>query len=254
MQPGPDEPGSMRGLSSEKLRPKRDPRVSVAKAAVGRLQEMIRDGHLPIGSALPPQRELAQSLNVSRASLREACSILATIGVISIEPGRGTFVRDRLDGQPTPTGVPWRFAERYSPAEVYQFRYVAECHAAQLAAMNHTDEEMEELTRNLELFRRATRELDIATYAQSDFDFHKLIMRFSRNRLLADMHQNFASVLLESQRLPLTRRDRLWEAVMEHERIVEALAMHDPDGAGYYMRRHLSQACNRAGITITELA
>ena len=246
------------GVSSHQDRDKggvrRDLGVSVAQAAVATLQEMIRDGRLPRGSALPPQRELARALNVSRASLREAFSILATIGVISIEPGRGTFVRETSEGEITlPSGASWRFAARYSPAEVYQFRYVAECHAAQLAAMNHTDAEMLEIEANLRAFQRAARELDLSTYAQSDFQFHKLIMRFSRNRLMADMHRNFANVLLESQRLPLARRDRLWEAVTEHERIVEAMAMNDPDGAGYYMRQHLSRACNRAGITITEL-
>ena len=245
-------------VSDQRVRPdggvRRDLGVGVAQAAVATLQEMIRDGRLPRGSALPPQRELARLLNVSRASLREAFSILATIGVISIEPGRGTFVRESADGEITlPTGAAWRFAARYSPAEVYQFRYVAECHAAQLAAMNHTDDEMREIEANLKGFQRAARELDIPTYTQSDFEFHKLIMRFSRNRLMADMHQNFANVVLESQRLPLARRDRIWEAVTEHERIVEAMAKNDPDGAGYYMRQHLSRACNRAGITITEL-
>lgn len=243
-----------RGQTGDNTGVKRDPGISVAQAAMAILQEMIRDGRLPVGSALPPQRELARVLNVSRASLREALSILATIGVISIEPGRGTFVRETPEGELTlPAGTPWRFAARYSPAEVYEFRYVAEFYAAQLAAMNHTDAEMQEINSNLEAFRRATREPDIVAYAQADFEFHKLIMRFSRNRLLADMHKNFASVLLESQRLPLARRDRLWEAVREHERIVEALAMNDPEGAGYYMRRHLSRACDRAGITIMEL-
>jgi GntR family transcriptional repressor for pyruvate dehydrogenase complex len=230
---------------------KREPAPSAAQMAVATLQKMIEDERLPPNAPLPPQRELARELDVSRATLREALSILATIGLVSIEPGRGTFVRAASDAAEASATPSWRFAARYSPAEVYQFRYIAESHAAQLAAMNHTDAEIEELEENLQSFRKAAHALDFAAFAQIDFDFHRLIMRFSRNRLLADMHHSFARVLLESSRLPV-RRDKLWDPVTEHERVVEALKMGDPEGAGYYMRRHLSRTADRAGIAITE--
>lgn len=239
------------GQTATPTKRKREPAPTAAQMAVSALQKMIEEEQLAPSAPLPPQRELAKELDVSRATLREALSILATIGLVSIEPGRGTFVRARSDAAemaPTPS---WRFAARYSPAEVYQFRYIAESHAAQLAAMNHTDAEMEELQENLQAFRRAARELDFAAFAQIDFEFHQLIMRFSRNRLLADMHDSFARILLESTRLPV-KRDKLWDPVMEHERIVEALTMGDPEGAGYYMRRHLARTADRVGIAITE--
>lgn len=231
-----------------------EPSANVTQAIVATLQGMIRDGTFKTGAALPPQRDLAQRLGVSRASLREAVSILGTLGQLSIEQGRGTFLVSSVEGarlgQPIGT---WRFATRYSPEEVYQFRLIAESHAVQLAAMNHSDEELLELNRNLEHFRLATRQADLGAYAKADFDFHRLIIRFSRNRLLADMHGSFAGVLLEAQRLPLIRRDALWEPVVEHERIVESLQRSDPEGARYYMRQHLSRACSRAGIRIIEV-
>lgn len=230
---------------------KREPMPSAAQVVVATLTKMIEEKRLAPNQPLAPQRELAQELDVSRATLREALSILATIGLISIEPGRGTFVRAASDAAEATATPSWRFAARYSPAEVYQFRYIAESHAAQLAAMNHTDAEIEELEENLQSFRKAAHALDFAAFAEIDFEFHKLIMRFSRNRLLADMHHSFARVLLESSRLPV-KRDKLWDPVMEHERVVEALKMGDPEGAGYYMRRHLSRTADRAGIAITE--
>jgi GntR family transcriptional regulator, transcriptional repressor for pyruvate dehydrogenase complex len=239
---------------SKKGQAPRDRSASVTQAVVAALQGMIRDGTFERGTALPPQRDLAQQLGVSRASLREAVSILGTLGQLSIEQGRGTFLVSTVEG--TRTGQPagtWRFATRYSPEEVYQFRLIAESHAVQLAAMNHSDEELVELNHNLERFRLATRQADLGAYAKADFDFHRLIIRFSRNRLLADMHGSFAGVLLEAQRLPLIRRDALWEPVVEHERIVESLKRNDPEGARYYMRQHLSRACSRAGIRIIEV-
>lgn len=241
-------------LSSPDEAPERRERPNVTQAVVAALQAMIRDGTFKSGTALPPQRDLAQQLGVSRASLREAISILGALGLLSIEQGRGTFLVSNAEWEAAgrPTGS-WRFAARYSPEEVYQFRLIAESQAVQLAAMNHTEEELAELDKNLEMFRQAARRSDFGAYAQADFDFHRLIIRFSRNRLLVDMHGNFAGVLLEAQRLPLVRRDTLWEPVLEHERIVESLKRSDPEGARYYMRQHLSRACSRAGIRIIEV-
>jgi GntR family transcriptional regulator, transcriptional repressor for pyruvate dehydrogenase complex len=228
--------------------------VGVAQATVATLQDMIRNGKMKVGAPMPPERELASELNVSRASLRQALSILATMGLISIRPGRGTFVREPHHGHAVgPSMASWHFTTRYSPAEVYQFRYIAESHATQLAAMRHTPAKLQEIQENLEGFRRATREADIANYMRIDFEFHDLIIALSGNRILSDMHRSFAKVILASQHLPLTRRVTLWDAVVEHERIVEALTMNDPEGAGYYMRQHISRSGSRAGISIPEL-
>jgi GntR family transcriptional regulator, transcriptional repressor for pyruvate dehydrogenase complex len=239
---------------TERRPARRDRSANVTQAVVTAVQSMIRDGTFKAGAALPPQRDLARKLGVSRASLREAVSILGALGQLSIEQGRGTFLVSTVEGaSPSRSIGTWRFATRYSPEEVYQFRLIAESQAVQLAAMNHTDEELAELSQNLERFRQATRQADLGAYARADFDFHRLIIRFSRNRLLADMHGSFAGVLLEAQRLPLIRRDALWEPVVEHERIVESLKRSDPEGARYYMRQHLSRACSRAGLRIIEV-
>jgi len=248
------DPGRISAMAPERSPARRDGSANVTQAVVVTLQTMIRDGTFKPGAALPPQRNLAQQLAVSRASLREAVSILATLGLLSVEQGRGTFMVSNAEGaNPGQPIGSWRFAARYSPEEVYQFRLIAESQAVQLAAMNHTDDELAELHQNLNMFRNATRQGDLGAYAQADFDFHRLIIRFSRNRLLADMHASFAGVMIESQRLPLVRRNTLWEPVLEHERILESLKRNDPEGARYYMRQHLSRACNRAGIRIVEV-
>ncbi len=236
---------------AELLRERRETGSSVAQATVAALQSMIRDGRLQPGDRLPPQRDLARDLNVSRATLREALSILATIGeIVAREGGRGFVCADPSGAPATPS---WRFAARYSLSEVYQFRYIVESYAAELAALTHTEQEIADLKLYTAAFREAARENDLAAYAQADFDFHNLIMRISRNKLLIDMHQTFASVLLESQRLPTERRGNLLIAVQEHDRIVEALTMGDPDCAKYYMRKHISMAGSRAGLPPSQL-
>ena len=79
-------------------------------------------------------------------------------------------------------------------------------------------------------------------------------MQMSRNRMLVDLHHTYHQVLEESQRLPFARRSLVWEPVIEHERIVQAIAMHDPEGSGYYMRLHINRAAARVGLAITEVA
>lgn len=229
---------------------KRDHAGGVTRATVAKLQEMIRDGRIKPGEALSPERDLARDLKVSRATVREALSVLATIGQLMASPGGRGYVVSAEDVRATPS---WRFAARYSLSEVYQFRHIVESYAARLAAISHTEQEIEELRESIDAFSRAVQANDLTAYAQADFDFHQIILRSCRNRLLADMHQAFANVLLESQRLPTEQRGNLWNAVSEHERILEAIAMNDPDGASYYMRKHISMAGSRAGLRPNEL-
>lgn len=229
----------------------RDSTVSAVQATVSTLHGMIEEGVWTPGTLLPPQRDLARMLNVSRTTLREALSMLLTTGEIAArENGRGFVCTDPGERQTVP---PWKFAARYSLKEVYQFRYLAESYAAQLTALSRTPSELVELKESLELFRGAARDRDLALYAQMDFDFHQLILRISGNKLLVDMHHSFANVMLESQRLPVLRPGDLWLAVQEHERIVEAIERNDPDGANYYMRTHINMGGSRSGLAPHEL-
>lgn len=215
---------------------------------------MLRSGAFPPGSRLPPQRRLADELGVSRASLREALSILGTMGVIRVEHGRGTFVAPDGTVEEEPgAAADWRFSARFPPLEVYQFRLVFEPRAAALAALNVTADEIGELETINRRFDAATRDLDLVGCAALDFAFHERIMVYSRNRLLANLYRSQRAVLLESQRLPLARRNRLFEPISEHERLLKALKMHDPEGSSYYMRVHIARAADRVGLAAIDV-
>ena len=224
----------------------------MTQTVLQRIQAMLRSGELAPGQPLPSQRRLAEDLQVSRASLREALSRLGTLGLIRIEQGRGTFVAAPANGSDGEAVGAWRYGARYTPAEVYQFRLIAEPSAAALAARYVTDGQLEQLEQNLRAFKAAAREMDLVSTAQLDFEFHELIAVCSGNRLLADLHHTYHRIVLDSQRLPLARRSRVWEPVVEHERILKALAMHDPEGAAYYMRVHIGRAADRVGVEVVD--
>jgi GntR family transcriptional repressor for pyruvate dehydrogenase complex len=227
------------------------PVALVPQTTARRIHEMIRAGELREGELLPPQRELSERLDVSRASLREALSVLQTLGLLRTEPRRGTLVArtEALDGS---TLHPWRFEKLYSPLEVYQFRFVTEGHATRLAAVRVSAAEIGMLMQNLRDFRDAMRERDLVAISQLDFDFHRLIMMYSGNRVFTDLYGNYGSVLSESQRLPLTRHERLWEPVSEHENVAQAIEKQDPDGACYFMHVHILRAADRVGVPLSD--
>lgn len=252
-----DDVAALGGTLAQATHDAERPRAPVTQTVLRRIQEMLRSGVVPPGEPLPSQRRLAADLQVSRTALREALSILETLGLIRIEQGRGTFVAapgaGGIDGAAgRAASGPQRFAARYAPEEVYQFRLIAEPSTAALAARYVTGEQLARLEGNLRAFKAATRDMDLVSVAQLDFEFHRLVAAFSGNRLLADLHHTYYQVVLESQRLPLARHSRLWEAAVEHERILKALALHDPEGAAHYMRVHISRAADRFGIRVVD--
>lgn len=238
-------------------------RAPISQSTVSRIQAMILNGAFGRGQRLPSERQLAQQLSVSRASLREALSILATLGIVRIEPHRGAFVVEEASanhassdkaGQ-TVAAVPapiWRFASRYTLQEVYQFRLLNESYAARLATMAATDDEVAELQRIVQEHKEATRRLDFVASSQADFELHHRIMKLSKNRIFAELHETYRAIFLESQRVPVARHERVWETVDEHEKLVQAIAQHDPDGAEYYMRLHITRAAGRVGIALSD--
>ncbi len=104
---------------------------AVPQYAVDAIRRLIEtEGYAP-GAALPAQRELAERLGVSRASLREALSTLSALGLVSVQPGRGVYVQEA-------TGAPdghWPFAGEVAAAHVFQLRFALEGFAAGLAAV-----------------------------------------------------------------------------------------------------------------------
>lgn len=218
---------------------------------------MILEGTFAPGERLPAERQLAAQLSISRASLREALSTLETLGLVRGEPHRGTFVAMDAATEDAPSaplaGSPlWRFASRYTLQEVYQVRLLTEAYAARLATMAITDAEVIELQRIIDEHKEATRKLDLVAASQTDFDLHHRILQIASNRILADLHETYRAVFEESQRVPIAQHARVWETVDEHEKLVQAIARRDPDGAEYYMRLHITRAADRVGIALSD--
>ncbi|TAL52958.1 FCD domain-containing protein [Pandoraea sp.] len=217
---------------------------AVTDAAVATIRERIERQVYPAGAMLPSQRQLAEELEISRASLREALSTLEALGMVAIRPGKGVYVSDLSER----TGVAWRFADQISLADTYQLRYALEGFAARLAALASSADEIAWLADNVESMRIALSEGRFDEAAQLDFAFHLRIVGMAGNGAIADILRGSTEIVMESQRLPFYQRELVLSTYHEHVEILEALQRRDATAAGRAMEYHIVRAAQRAGI------
>ena len=228
---------------------------TLSKRVATRIEDMIAS---QTDARLPSQRELSSLFGVSRTSVREALSLLEASGKLRTEPGRGSFwvgiPADRPASADTNTlrdmeaspDLPSK--KTYPKSEISRFRYLIEGQSGRLAAMRITDSEIAQLEKNLNTFKQQTRAINLEASAQTDFEFHQLIVEFSGVRLFRDLHLYFRDVIMQAVQMYRSQYSRAWEPVAEHEKIIEALKRRDPDEALYYTRSHIVRSADRLGI------
>ena len=215
-------------------------RKSMADGAVERIQGMILGGEIAVGARMASQTEMSARLGISRATLREALSTLETLGFLSIEPGRGTFV---VSDAPTRSGAlsRWRFGPGYSEREVFQTRLALECAIAAEAARRIDPATVIELRAATDKMRAGWRSQDLIGVFRHDSRFHEMIVASCGNRMMRDLYDGARVMLQETQShpIPVTRPDRAEASAAEHDAIADALQARDAEAAAAAMARHI---------------
>lgn len=224
-------------------------RVPVPMTAARRIQSIIRDGAYRVGDRLPSQRRLAEELNVSRASLREALSVLETLDVVKVEVGRGVFVSDKGPSEDKPAAG-WRFGDEVDLRHVYDMRICLEGHVAQRAAAHASDALVARLARCIADFEAACTNRDLVSVAALDERFHDLLLEASGNPLLPQLKRSIGGMFTESQRLPMQDHDSIQKTLCEHRTILDAVQAGDGRRARQAMHAHIRAAAERAGIDL----
>jgi DNA-binding FadR family transcriptional regulator len=202
------------------------------------LETRIDQGLFPAGTYLPAERELAEQLAVSRTSVREALIALEVTGRVAIRQGYGVQV---LAGPQRPAAQNPPEVD-IGPIQIMEARRVIEPRIAELAAVNHRQE-------NLDGMRAAMHRQDSAksaaseNYREGDRLFHVEIARASGN----PAYEVVVSKLWEYRTKPLFERfeqmlvgpDRPGQTATEHQKIFEAIAAGDATAAGKTMKQHL---------------
>lgn len=219
-----------------------------SQRVAGRIQRMITDGALAPGGRLPPQRELARMLDVSRATLREAITHLEAQGHIRVEPSRGAFV---VATRPLPPlKQRWSFADKFSLSDIYQMRYALEGFAVRLAARRATTQDIDKLTAINNAMLKAVQANDVDAITLCDFDLHMTVIDMAGNSAIREVILLYKQVILESQRLPLYAGEYRLDPVEEHAAVIRALARGDAEIAAVVLRNHIARAAERLGIEL----
>lgn len=200
-----------------------------------RLAADIRSGLLAPGSRLPSERELARTLEVSRASVREALAALQLQGVVETRKGAGTFVTARPPAPEEP-------AHDASPSAVLEARAQLEpCVARLAAARGQRDEAAENLLAAME-----AEPVDIATWNTSDRLFHRQLAAMTGNPVLLAFADHVAGLMdqplwqrLRDDSIAVEGRTRIH--VAEHRMIYEAIVAGDAEAAAFYSLQHINR-------------
>ncbi|GLX50425.1 GntR family transcriptional regulator [Streptomyces hygroscopicus subsp. hygroscopicus] len=153
------------------------------------IEQRVVAGELKAGDRLPPERELAPVLGVSRSALREALRVLETIGVLVAQSGRGPDAGARIVRNPDDAlGRLLRLhvaLGSYSLQDVLEARVTLERHSFEAAAGNAPLEDIEEAERILHRMRAPG--VEVEEFSDLDTRFHVLIARASGNQLISTL-------------------------------------------------------------------
>ena len=219
--------------------------VAAHELVVDQIRTAITLGRYGPGDCLPPERALAEFLNVSRTTVRGAIAILADEGLLEVKRGRGggLFVRQTAA---THTQTSRAFQQnRERIRQVFEFRITVESACAALAAERRTQSDLREMNRLLKAMTALkgpanevpSHPADTARVHSLDTDFHLAIAKAARNQWLLD------AVL--KGRVEMFRPVGALFNVLDvtgdylHDEIVRAIELQEPDRASLYMAEHI---------------
>jgi GntR family transcriptional regulator, transcriptional repressor for pyruvate dehydrogenase complex len=234
-QPAAGLSGVETGLGDVMLRPVRGHHAF--EACVEQLATAIRLGVYPHGSTLPPERELADRMQVSRATLREAIAALREAGMVRTVRGRGGgSVVAHEPETPADTGLPRLDQRRSQLLDSLVFRRIVEPGAAYLAAGARLTEQQRTLL-TASLARVATAP-DKASHRQADSRLHLAIATVSGSPLVMTAVTGVQAQLHEMLNAIPVLDVNIEHSNAQHQAIVDAILAGDPLKARRVMESH----------------
>ncbi|MZD06652.1 FCD domain-containing protein [Streptomyces sp. SID5785] len=217
---------------SDALRPMA--RTRLYEQVLDRLRAYAPESGLKAGDRLPPERELAQRLGVSRASVKQAIVVLEVQGLVEVRHGGGTYlVGDSLDAEPVERLVERR---RRLP-DVLEAREALETKLAELAAERRTDEDLAAIRAALD---HMAAEIDGGGHGtDGDRLFHAAVTAAAHSALLADFMRTIAEQITESRHESLRQPGRPGRSLAQHRAVATAIERQQPGRAAAAMRRHV---------------
>ena len=207
---------------------------------VNHVRSLIENGTLQPGDKIPPEREFARALKISRASLRTGIGYLAAMGVMKVRHGVGTFVADGPAEFSKASLSLLGVLHGFQRWQMFEARLILESSLAELAAERGKEEHSTALAEEVaEMF--STMESP-AEYLIHDVLFHRIISQASGNPILAALMETVTSAMYDERRKTVERSRNLRESAEMHREIYRAIRARKPLEARKLMEEHLRQA------------
>jgi GntR family transcriptional regulator, transcriptional repressor for pyruvate dehydrogenase complex len=211
-----------------------------AEIVVRHVRGLIDQGELRPGDRLPPERELAVQLGVSRPSVRAGLRSLAAIGVLQTRHGAGTFI---TDGPPTLGAEPLSFLAAlhgFTRDEMFEARRALEAGVAALAAERATDDQIATIAEEVtSMFASID---DPQAFLVHDIRFHRAVAVACRNPILASLVEMVSALFYEQRRKTVHYGNDLKDSAQAHRAIYHAIRARDAKRARTAMYEHLLDA------------
>ncbi len=192
---------------------------------------------LPVGTRLPSERSMSEQFGVSRVVIREAMKVLVKNGVITVEPGRGTFISDRINDSLLRSLDLICRLQGVDSHQLFEVRSPLEIVIARLAATRATPQEIATLEAYTDEMERTLDDLE--RHRAANEKFHLTLAAATKNELFPNLLQPLVVLMKETRVLMSEMPEVAQCAVAHHRRLVEAIKQGDAQKAEEAMKVHL---------------
>ena len=214
-------------------------KTRVFQGVAKQIQRLIVDGVLKPGDKLPPERELAERLAVSRGSVRDAIRTLELVGLVEPRQGEGTVVADLSSEALAMPIASVLLRKRELIGELLDIRKMIEPALAARAAARASAEEIAHLEDVLR--RQQEKVLSGEPAVEEDTEFHYAIAVAARNSVVRKVLDVLMDLLRETRSRSLQLQGRQQRSLAGHRRVLDAIKRRDPDAAERAVRQHLNE-------------
>ncbi|WP_176512108.1 FadR/GntR family transcriptional regulator [Pseudomonas faucium] len=219
---------------------------TVVTSVVEKLRQALARGQWRSGDMLPGQRELAEQLGISRPSLREAVTVLETLGLVRSMPGKGVLVLD-AEAATLETASDTAAA---SLADVLELRYTLEPFIVGLVAQSANSQDIGQLRLTLMDMREALEADDSEAGAKAYIAFHEALFALTTNPIFQSVVQQTGNALKQSAGMLRNSPEHLAARLKENEAVVRAIRERNSAQASAQMRLHILAEGQRMGIEL----
>lgn len=225
-------------------------KTSLSQGVYQQLLNLIKKGELKPGDKLPTESELCETMGVSRTALREGIKLLASINVLTIFQGKGTFVNENPDIFVKDDALDLTLGKEAFD-QIYEVRSLLDVGVAKCAAIMATDNDIKMLEETIYKMEKSLQcdPLDFDLAIEANESFHFLLCKATHNRIL----ERVAWPIINHTLLRRTRKigftnEMIREAINGHRKIFEAINRKDAKAAAEEMEEHIKRGFNRLYI------